>query len=1441
MKRPHLTYVMLLTVAIIVIAESLSIKRVSAITFTVTTTADNGSNASPTAGSLRKAILDSNGGLFVDTISFAIPGGGVHTITPPTPLPAITDPVLINGWSQGGAGYTGPPLIEISGASAGAGATGLTITAGSCTVQGLVINRFSDNGILLQFNGANTIQGNYIGTNSAGTAASGNGIGVFIGNSPNNIVGGTTAATRNIISGNSNNSVSGSGGVLIYGTGSTGNRIQGNYIGTDVTGAVAVPNLQGVDVDSAFNNIVGGTTAAARNIISGNSNSGVLIGGSVPSSSGNVVQGDFIGTNAAGTSALSNHDGVVLQDDASNNTVGGSAAGTGNVISGNTSSGVSVTGFAGATFVQGNLIGTNAAGTAALGNGGNGVAISITTGGNIIGGTSPAAGNLISGNNFRGVDVNGSQNVFQNNLIGTNGAGMNLGNADTGLYILGDNNTIGGGVGLGNTIAFNRGKGLVVGSGTGNVIFTNSIFSNSGGLAIDLSDDGVTPNDALDADVGANRLQNFPLLGAAVNNGAGTVVLGQINSTPNTTFTIEFFSNPSCDASGNGEGQTFQGATLVTTAADGNTVFSLTLPFAVPVGQVITASATNNATHDTSEFSACKNVTAGTPLDVEWASASATSFDDGALIQWQTGLEVNNLGFNIYRDDGGKLSPVNSQLIAGSAFLVGSDIALRSGYSYQWWDAKIADCADCKSAAYWIEDRDINGKSGWHGPVYANPASDRDRPASIQQSKTLAALSATQGPSVPLEARAGLSIPTSAGLQLQSMVAAARAIKIAVKHQSWYRVTQPELIAAGLDTAVDPRTMQLFVDGKQLAIRVIGEDDGRFDSMDAVEFYGTGIDSAFSDARIYWLIAGKQPGLRLINVQSPAPPVTGGSFPFTVERKDRLIYFAALRNGERENFFGPVLATQPVEQSLTVQHIDQSAPQPAVLTVSLQGVTNFPHVVTAQLNGSDVGLLVFQGQELKEATISVPQSLVTEGNNQVRLIAQGGPGDVSLVDYVRLTYQHALTADGDSLRLTANAQQLITIDGFTNEAIQVFDVTEPFSVQQLTGAIVKRDQGGLCFAATVPGKGVRTLIAQTEDKANKAANITADNPSSWRNGSQGADLVIITTRDLFETVQELKQIRERDGLTVALVDIEDVYDEFSYGQKTPQAIQDFLFFAGNNWKKPIRYALFFGDASLDPKNYLGLGEFDLVPTKLIDTTFMETASDDWLPDFNKDGAADIAIGRLPARTVAEAKMMIEKIGSYEKSIPADESLLVSDRNDGYDFEGANAQLIPLLPADVRVIEIKRGQLGDQMARSLLIDAINRGQRLVNYAGHASANVWRGNIFNSQDASRLQNQEHLSVFVMMNCLNGYFQDPAIESLAEALLRAPVGGAIAVWASSAMTYADGQSEMNKELYRQLFSSGPAVRLGDAVIRAKAMTFDAEVRETWILFGDPTMRVR
>src|SRR5262249_413322 len=156
------------------------------------------------AGSLRKAILDSNSGILFDTIKFAIPGAGLHTIIPPAPLPTITGSVIIDGWSQGGVGYTGPPVIEIDGASAGVASVGLTITAGHTRVKGLVINRFALSGISLLSDG-NFIQGNYIGTDTGGSVSSPNLSGITISAGANNTIGGTTASARNIISGNTQN------------------------------------------------------------------------------------------------------------------------------------------------------------------------------------------------------------------------------------------------------------------------------------------------------------------------------------------------------------------------------------------------------------------------------------------------------------------------------------------------------------------------------------------------------------------------------------------------------------------------------------------------------------------------------------------------------------------------------------------------------------------------------------------------------------------------------------------------------------------------------------------------------------------------------------------------------------------------------------------------------------------------------------------------------------------------------------------------------------------------------------------------------------------------------------------------------------------------------------------------------------------------------------
>jgi hypothetical protein len=337
--------------------------------------------------------------------------------------------------------------------------------------------------------------------------------------------------------------------------------------------------------------------------------------------------------------------------------------------------------------VQGNLIGTDINGVMDLGNTLDGIRTFGSS--NTIGGAGNAR-NIISGNGMHGVSLLSPTtpgSIVQNNIIGADVTGTSpIGNGITGVLVSSSGNTIGGAAGLGNVIAFNGDDGVRVQLGAGNGIFSNSIFSTgttANHLGIDLGADGVTPNDTLDQDSGANNLQNFPVLALVASNGITTTILGSLESVPNHTYTLEFFSNPSCDASGSGEGKVYLGTITVTTPVDNNPVsFSITLTTAVTPGQFVTATATDNASNDTSEFCACRQVTAGSPTEISITSATATGFDGGVLIQWRTGMEVNNLGFNIYCDDGGRLLGVNPELVAGSALRIGSDIALQSGFSY---------------------------------------------------------------------------------------------------------------------------------------------------------------------------------------------------------------------------------------------------------------------------------------------------------------------------------------------------------------------------------------------------------------------------------------------------------------------------------------------------------------------------------------------------------------------------------------------------------------------------------------------------------------------------------------------------------------------------------------------------------------------------------------
>jgi len=459
---------------------------------------------------------------------------------------------------------------------------------------------------------SNLVQGNFIGTDVTGSQTVANlGPGILVGSAGPNLLGGTMSGAGNVISGNDYG---------IYLVETTGSVVQGNWIGTDASGRNALGNImEGVGLYYAAGNTIGGTGSGARNVISANGNDGVTLTGS--DCTNNVVQGNFIGVDASGTNALGNgRAGVSLTryvastDSASKNLIGGAAPGAGNVISANAAAGVRVMDWSAAeNVIQGNLIGTDATGTQALGNG-NGILV-WNAPDNTIGGVEPGAGNVISGNQvgLMLTQPSASGNVVQGNWIGLKRDGASpLPNLSHGIVITTDarGNLIGGSsADAANRIVSNGGNGIWVESGSGNRFQQNAISANSG-LGIDLAPAGVTANDVDDADAGANELQNYPTLNSAVALPGSIDIQGELQSGPGRSYTIEFFRNESADASGNGEGAAFLGATTVTTDGTGSASITASLPVVVPAGRYVSATATDES-GNTSEFSPCIQVAGG--------------------------------------------------------------------------------------------------------------------------------------------------------------------------------------------------------------------------------------------------------------------------------------------------------------------------------------------------------------------------------------------------------------------------------------------------------------------------------------------------------------------------------------------------------------------------------------------------------------------------------------------------------------------------------------------------------------------------------------------------------------------------------------------------------------------------------------------------------------
>lgn len=491
-------------------------------------------------------------------------------------------------------------LADSTGVGVGVNGPTSDTTVRGNVIAGSVLVRRNGGGVTAP-NRNTVIVGNFIGVAADGTTSlDPSGTGVTIISTGGGVVtgarvGGPAAGDGNVISGFAAGTTT-VGAVTIAAAGVT---VEGNKIGTNAAGTAAIGNGgNGIAVSAA-------DATVRNNLIAGNGGTGISVASFAATG---LIAGNLIGTNVDGTAAIPNDIGIAIGDNGFA-TIGTDALiVSGNVISGNTRYGIQSRVTTGRpVFIRGNSIGTNAAGDHAVPNGLDGIFVqSASPTGIVIGGSNPDDGNVIGGNAWYGIRIGGgSGNRVLGNWIGVSKSGSPLPNGRDGVLVtdVSSDNVIGGvAPGEGNVIAFNTGRGVWVGTESGssnlmrNAIRGNAIFYN-GGLGIDIGNLGLNPIDPLDSDLGANGLQNRPeLLSAQV--GAVTTVQGTLQSTPNTTFWLDFYASAADDA----EGGRYLGVASVTTDSAGIATFSVTLSAATVAGEVVTATATD-PTGNTSEFS----------------------------------------------------------------------------------------------------------------------------------------------------------------------------------------------------------------------------------------------------------------------------------------------------------------------------------------------------------------------------------------------------------------------------------------------------------------------------------------------------------------------------------------------------------------------------------------------------------------------------------------------------------------------------------------------------------------------------------------------------------------------------------------------------------------------------------------------------------------------
>ena len=622
--------------------------------------------------------------------------------------------------------------------------------------------------------------------------------------------------------------------------------------------------------------------------------------------------------------------------------------------------------------------------------------------------------------------------------------------------------------------------------------------------------------------------------------------------------------------------------------------------------------------------------------------------------------------------------------------------------------------------------------------------------------------------------------------------------------------------------------------------------DSRNEDNETLYFYAEAITDTLAAPAVYLLENAPGVAMRTRSAQPTGPGVTTGE---RQQRWEENRTFLAAANRFDPWLGALIYAPNSVEMMLAdiEPAVNSALSPPAQITARLwsnnQSAADPDHHLRVSLNNTPLLDKFWDGITSVTLDTTVAPAVLSSSENILELSAPGdigAAGEAIYVDWIELIYEGELLLRGAPLRFRSAADNL-SVRGATDSTL-VFDVSNPSDPALLLD--LQNDETGISFASE--GLASDYLILDPNQALQPNINAMRDWGTPLREIPPADYIAIVANFGRFSpALQPLVELRETQGLSVASVPLAQIYDEFAFGRQTPQAIRDFLTYAEQTWQQAPRFVLLVGDASYDFNRFTGGENINLLPSYLEYSDYAGfVASDLWFVMGNDAAAPTMAVGRFPVQTLEELEISVRKTVSYESAENPSwrsRSLLVAD--DELYFDAASDELALALASNGFANQ-KLYMSQNEQIRDAIIGAINQGVGILNYAGHGGIRVWGDErILSVEDAPTLTNRSRLPIFTTFSCLNGYFDHPQDDALAEALLFAPTGGIVAAVAPSGRSLRSQQIPINDSFYTT-YLSGQQPTLGETLLTAKRShlsdPFLDNAVHTFNLLGDPALTI-